>query len=306
MLPRLPFAVDTRTVTSFDGTRIAYHVTRAPYEGAKVIVLANGLGGPPASWRAQIDYLSDRYRLLTWDYRGLYGSGKPPGNHPDAYSIPNHVRDLEIIAGTEGITEAAVVGWSMGVQVSLEAASMCPERVAGLVLLNGTYGHVFSSGLQPWVRFPFAGQIMHAVVDGVALRPGLARAIEFSAPRAITPTAALFWLISRVKPATMSAVMERYMREVFDPRTFPNYLQLFQELDAHSVLHHLRDIHVPALVVSGAWDWLTPAYQSHVIAKRLPDAEAIHLRRASHFVLLERPEVVVPATERFLRQRARW
>jgi hypothetical protein len=81
----------------------------------------------------------------------------------------------------------------------------------------------------------------------------------------------------------MTPVMERYMREVFDPRTFPNYLRLFQELDAHSVLHHLRDIHVPALVVSGAWDWLTPAYQSHVIANasptpRPPPPEGLALR----------------------------
>src|SRR5262245_11666829 len=120
MLPRLPFAVDTRTVTSFDGTRIAYHVTRAPFQGAKVILLANGLGGPPASWRAQIDYLSDRYRLLTWDYRGLYASGKPSRNEPQAYAIPNHVRDLSVVAEAEGITEATVVGWSMGVQVALE------------------------------------------------------------------------------------------------------------------------------------------------------------------------------------------
>ena len=291
----------TRFIETRHGARVAYTVTG---RGERTLLLANGLGGRLYTWQPLVDALRDEYRIISWDYRGLFDSTAP--TRRAHLSITDHADDAFAVLDAEGIDRAVLCGWSMGVQVSLEAASMCPERVAGLVLLNGTYGHVFSSGLQPWVRFPFAGQIMHAVVDGVALRPGLARAIEFSAPRAITPTAALFWLISRVKPATMSAVMERYMREVFDPRTFPNYLQLFQELDAHSVLHHLRDIHVPALVVSGAWDWLTPAYQSHVIAKRLPDAEAIHLRRASHFVLLERPEVVVPATERFLRQRARW
>ncbi len=291
----------TRFIETRHGARVAYTVTG---RGEKALLLANGLGGRLYTWQPLVDALRDEYRIISWDYRGLFDSTAP--TRRAHLSITDHADDAFAVLDAEGIDRAVLCGWSMGVQVALEAASMCPERVAGLVLLNGTYGHVFSSGLQPWVRFPFAGQIMHAVVDGVALRPGLARAIEFSAPRAITPTAALFWLISRVKPATMSAVMERYMREVFDPRTFPNYLQLFQELDAHSVLHHLRDIHVPALVVSGAWDWLTPAYQSHVIAKRLPDAEAIHLRRASHFVLLERPEVVVPATERFLRQRARW
>lgn len=291
----------TRYVETRHGARVAYTVTG---RGERALLLANGLGGRLYTWQPLVDALRDDYRLISWDYRGLFDSTAPARRAH--LSIADHAEDAFAVLDAEGVDRAVFCGWSMGVQVTLEAASMYPERVAGMVLMNGTYGHVFSSGLQPFVRFPFAGQILHAMVDNVALRPNLARAIEFSAPRAVAPTAALFWLISRANPSKMTAVMERYMREVFDPRTFPNYLQLFQELDAHSVLHHLRDIHVPALVVSGAWDWLTPAYQSHVIAKRLPDAEAIHLRRASHFVLLERPEVVVPATTRFLEQRARW
>lgn len=291
----------TRFIETRHGARVAYTVTG---RGERALLLANGLGGRLYTWQPLVDALRDRYRIISWDYRGLFDSTAPARRAH--LSITDHAEDAFAVLDAEGVDRAVLCGWSMGVQVSLEAASMYPERVAGMVLLNGTYGHVFSSGLQPWVRFPFAGHLLHRVVENVADRPGLARAIEYAAPRAVTPTAAFFWLVSRADTSRMSAVMDRYMREVFDPRTFPNYLQLFQELDAHSVLHHLRDIHVPALVVSGAWDWLTPAYQSHVIARRLPDAEAIHLRRASHFVLLERPEVVVPATERFLTQRARW
>ena len=44
------------------------------------------------------------------------------------------------ILDAEGIDRAAFVGWSMGVQVSLDAAATHPQRYAGLVLLNGTYG----------------------------------------------------------------------------------------------------------------------------------------------------------------------
>ena len=36
------------------------------------------------------------------------------------------------------------------------------------------------------------------------------------------------------------------------------------------------------------FDLLTPAYQSRAIARRLPGAQALHLKRASHFVLIER------------------
>ena len=291
----------TRYIDTRHGARVAYTVMG---RGERTLLLANGLGGRLYTWQPLVDALQDHYRIITWDYRGLFDSTPP--SRSAHLSITDHAEDAFAVFDAEGVDRAVFCGWSMGVQVSLEAASMMPERVAGMLLMNGTYGHVFSSGLQPFVRVPFAGAWLNAVVETVADRPDLARAIEFAAPRTVMPAAALFWLISRARPAQMTPVMARYMREVFDPRTFPNYLRLFQELDAHSVLHHLRDIHVPALVVSGAWDWLTPAYQSHVIAKRLPDAEAIHLRRASHFVLLERPEVVVPATKSFLNKRARW
>ena len=53
-------------------------------------------------------------------------------------------------------------------------------------------------------------------------------------------------------------------------------------------------------------DILTPAYQSTDIASRMPDAEHVRLWRSSHFSMLERPDVVVGAMQRFLEQRARW
>ena len=53
-------------------------------------------------------------------------------------------------------------------------------------------------------------------------------------------------------------------------------------------------------------DILTPPYQSKDIARRMPDAEYIRLWRSSHFSMLERPDIVVPAMRRFLEQRARW
>ncbi|MEZ4409512.1 MAG: alpha/beta hydrolase [Polyangiales bacterium] len=286
---------------SRDGARIAYSVVG---DGPKTLLLANGLGARLYAWEPLVAALSDRYRIITWDYRGLFDSTPP--TRDALMSIYDHASDAFAILDAEGVDRAVFCGWSMGVQVSLEAATLCPERVAGLVLLNGTYGHVFSSGLQPFVRLPFAGMYLHAMVEFAGDTPAFARAIERVAPWMVRPGAGLFWLISRADTARMGAVMKRYTREVFDPNTFPHYLRLFQELDAHSVLHHLRDVRAPSLVISGAWDWLTPAYQSKLLAKRLPDCEAIHLRRASHFVILERPEVVVPAVEKFLTRRARW
>ena len=161
----------------------------------------------------------------------------------------------------------------MGVQVSLELATLHPERVLGLVLINGTYGHAFQSGFQPLAPLPFVGRWGHRAIEYLVEHPELTDKIAATYLRLMTPTLALFWLVSQTPFARMRPLLERYQTDVFGGANFHNYLRLFQELDAHSVYHHLKDIRVPALVVSGTFDVLTPAYQSRQIARRLADAE---------------------------------
>ena len=69
--------VEIKRFQSFDGTEITYQDTGS----GPVIILANGLGGAYESWRHFIAYFRDRYRILSWDYRGLYRSGRPPAEN---------------------------------------------------------------------------------------------------------------------------------------------------------------------------------------------------------------------------------
>jgi 3-oxoadipate enol-lactonase len=291
----------TRTLENRHGARVSYSVLGT---GSQTLLLANGLGGRLYAWEPLVRAVLPEYRVITWDYRGLFDSTAPETRRH--LSVPDHAEDAIAILDAEHIDRAVFCGWSMGVQVSLEATTLHPERVAGLVLINDTYGHVFSTGFQPVFRVPFARDLEHSLVEYVMDHPGAARFIERTAPWMVNPVAALFWLLTNADAKTMQRVLHRYTSEVFDEGTFANYLQLFQELDAHSVLHHLRRIEQPALVVSGTWDMLTPAYQSTAIAKRLPNAEHLRLRRASHFALMEQPDSVVPTVLEFLSERAQW
>ena len=58
---------------SFDGTEIAY---QARGDGP-CVVLANGLGGTFEAFRHIFATLGTRYRVLCWDYRGMYRSARP-------------------------------------------------------------------------------------------------------------------------------------------------------------------------------------------------------------------------------------
>jgi pimeloyl-ACP methyl ester carboxylesterase len=288
-------AVPMKTLDCGDGVSVAYWVVG---DGPRTLLLANGLGGRLYAWEPLIRALHPQYRFITWDYRGLFESSTPVRRRH--MSIAHHAEDARAILDAEGVTQAVVCGWSMGVQVSLELATLYPERVAGLILLNGTYGHAFMSGFQPLFPFPFVGRYGHRAIEFLVEHPEITDRIGALYKRLMTPTLALFWLVSQTPMARTRTMLERYRRDVFEGESLTNFLRLFQELDGHSAYHHLKDIQAPALIVSGAFDLLTPAYQSREMARRMPHAEWLHLRRASHFVLVERPDEVLGAVERFL------
>ncbi len=290
-----------RTLRARDGVNISYEVLGS---GDRALLLANGLGGRLYAWRPLIEEFWREYRIITWDYRGIFESSSP-----DAHcrlSVRDQAEDAHEVLRAEGIDRATWIGWSMGVQVSLEAAVLMPRSVAGLVLLNGTYGHVFTSALQPGMRLPFLPRYIHDVVEWVLRHPEIGSWLA-ALSRATTYTSlGLFWLLIGKRAIELRPLLERYTEDIYKPENFPNYLRLFQELDAHSVYHHLRSIDAPALVVSGRFDVLTPAYQSREIARKLRNAEVLHLRNGSHFVLVERPEKVLPRIRQFLESRALW
>ena len=291
---------EERRIDSADGTGIAYEVLG---RGKKTIVLANGLGGRLYAWMPAIEAFWPDYRLITWDYRGLFASDSPKSKR--RLSVAHHVDDIMAVLDAEKVERAVFAGWSMGVQVSLDVAASFPERVAGLVLLNGTHGHVLATGFQPFVSVPFLPKRLHAILDWLQDHEEFAQQIARLSRVAEIP----MWLGMRLtagsRASEVTPLLQRYMDDVLGP-SFTNYLRLFQELDAHSTYHLLREIKAPALIIAGMLDVLTPPYQSAEMARRMPDSELIRLWRSSHFSMLERPEVVVPAMRRFLEQRARY
>ena len=285
---------------SEDGTRIYYEVVG---EGERVLLLANGLGGRLYAWEPLVEKYWKDYRLITWDYRGLFESDTP--KVPRRLCLANHVEDAASILKAETVERAVLFGWSMGVQVSLDVAATYPELVAGLVLLNGTYGHTLGSGFQPFFSIPYLPKRLHAIIEWIRAHPEIEEQIRLLTRWSEIPTTAMFTLTAGARALSLRPMLRRYMDDVLG-ESFENFMRLFQELDAHSVYHVLPEIDAPALVVSGALDILAPARQSREIARRMKHAKRLALWRASHFCLLERPEVVLPAVERFLYEEARW
>jgi pimeloyl-ACP methyl ester carboxylesterase len=286
-----------RRLVASDGTGIAYEVVG---QGNKTLLLANGLGGRLYALEPIVDEFWREYRIITWDYRGLFESDQPPSLR--RLQVVHHVDDARAILDAEQVDRAVVFGWSMGVQIALDFAASSPERVAGLVLMNGTHGKVFSTGFQPFFAIPGLPKRLHAFVEWISARPKATEVLAKLTRLTEIPTTALMFVTAGRRAVALRPVLRRYYADVLG-RCFRSYMRLFQELDAHSTYHLLPEITAPALVISGRLDFLTPAYQSDEIARRMPNAEHLALVRASHFAILERTNEVIGAMRAFLDRR---
>jgi pimeloyl-[acyl-carrier protein] methyl ester esterase len=97
-------------------------------------VLVHGWSMSSRAFAWQADALVEAgYRVLAPDLRGHGGSSAAP-----AHEVADHARDLAALFATEDVAGAALVGWSMGGQVALEALPALGERVGALALLSAT------------------------------------------------------------------------------------------------------------------------------------------------------------------------
>ena len=289
-----PWAAPHRIATSRDGTRIAFYEHPGRTPDAPVLLLANGLGGPPGAWSALVDHLGDRYRFVTWDYRGLYASERPRPDVTEAYAVERQVDDLEAVAAAAGIERASLLGWSMGVQVALEAAHRRPELAERLVLMNGTFGRPLDTALP--VRW-----------SARVMRPALALTERFAQPvsralRAASQSRTTARAMKLVGTLSQAADDDRFLAiaSVFGTLDVEVFSKTLQALGTHDAEPYVERLAAPTLVVAGEIDRVTPAALSQSMAARMRHAELVVVRGATHYAAVEFPEYVGLRVERFL------
>lgn len=102
--------------------------------GQPALLFVHGLACSLEDWQSQLDAFKRKHEVVACDLRG---HGQTPGR-PHECSIEHYGGDVAALFNNLHLSRVILVGHSMGCRVVLEAARLDPDRVAGIVLVDGS------------------------------------------------------------------------------------------------------------------------------------------------------------------------
>jgi 3-oxoadipate enol-lactonase len=242
------------------------------------LLLTHGYPLDHSMWRAQLDGLSGSCRVIAPDLRGFGASDATAGT----VTMAQMADDLAGLLDALAIQEPVVFcGLSMGGYAAWQFALRHRARLARLILCDTKA--IADSAETAAGRLKTAEKVLAegSSVAADALLPKLFAPATFQEqPQIVEATRQV---ILRTKPDGIAAAL-RGMAERPD------------------VTSRLKELDVPALLICGQNDGISPPDEMRGIAGQIPNARFIEIAAAGHMAPLEQPDAVNRAIQEFLAQ----
>jgi len=240
------------TVISVPETEFTAHAAGAALHcvrrgtGAPLLLIM-GVAGHQLVWGdAFLERLAQEFEVITYDHRGI-GQSSRAGE----FTLDDLVADAVAVLDWAGLTDAHVLGFSMGGTIAQRLAIEHPERLRTLTLV-ATFSDINDSFGEGVLSFMAAGQ----------------------APDAETAT----WILFEANVSKAHAEdTENFARffEAASAAKVPSDVAMAQvaATATHDVTEQLGEVDVPTLVVHGTQDVIIKASAGERIAGAIPGAK---------------------------------
>ncbi len=229
-------------------------------------------------WEPQLKTAPPGWRFLAPDLRGFGGSTSLDSD-AEQPSINDYATDVVDLLAELGIERAVVGGLSMGGYVTLAALRRAPALVSGVVLADTRAG---ADSLEARAN----RRSLLALLE----REGPSGVARDMIPKLLGPAAHL-------DQPDLEAGLRRLIKQQSAAAIRGAIVRLMERADSTPLLAEIR---VPALVVVGSDDTLTPLAEAERLADGIPKAELVVIPRSGHLSNLEQPQDFNAALSTFL------
>lgn len=257
-----------RIVPSKDGTPVSYEVYGT---GEPTLVFVHGWCCDSRYWRNQVPYFSRKYRVVMLDLAGHGHSGMAR----KTYSMASFGEDVRAVTEAAGGRRVILIGHSMGGSVIAEAARLMPQRVIGVIGIDTLEN----------IEYALTKEKFQEMV-GPLEKDFPAGSRNFVAGMIYPDTDAQLreWILADMSSAPPAVALSA-MHEMMSQYITGEAAKIFEQ------------IHVPVVTVSGdLWPINDEGNRRHMFSY-----DAIVLKKADHFLMMNRPDDFNPALEKAIR-----
>jgi pimeloyl-ACP methyl ester carboxylesterase len=211
-----------------------------------------GFAYPSDMWHRVWPAMTDQYRVIRFDNRGVGKSDTPK----DPYSIAQMAADAFAVMDAAGVERAHVYGASMGGGIVQEMALQHPERVASLVL------GCTAAPDRPAGAASFVSKILRFIPPRILLKLGGNRGYGADVPKEAIEADKAILLASNVRARGL--------------------IGQSQAIGAYSSKDRVHAISCPTLVIHGDQDKTVPVERGVELASLIPGARLEIIPGAGH------------------------
>ncbi len=244
-------------IPSKDGTPISYEIYGA---GEPTLVFVHGWSCDARYWRAQLPYFAKNHRVVMLDLAGHGHSGTTRSQ----YTMRAFGEDVRAVTEVTGSRRVILIGHSMGGSVIAEAARLMPNRVIGLIGIDTLEN----------IEYPMTREELKKMIAPLEkdFRTGSRQFVEgMISPQ--TDPQLREWILSDMSAAPPAVALS----------AMNNMMSQYITGEAAKIFDEIR---IPVITVNGdMWPVNYEANRRHMLS-----FDAIVLKGADHFLMLNRPE----------------
>jgi 3-oxoadipate enol-lactonase len=224
-------------------------------------------------WQAQIDFFSDRYRVIAPDIPG-FGGSQPPR----PWAMTDMGQELATLMERLQIEKCTLIGLSIGGYIALPFTLAYPHRVERLVLAH--------TRARADLEAERANR--NAMIDGLR-KDGIATLPDKMLPRLLG--------------ADASAEVRDFVRASIERASAEASVHAVTAMrDRADQTANLSRLRCPTLVIAGSGDAILKVEDCEAMAKAIPGAEFAVIPRTGHLSNLEDPGAFNRTLDQFLKR----